>query len=277
MGTFRFIGSVLFAIIFSITACTNDAEKLPGSEIKLTSNIAPSRVTSLDYQSTQIVEGQQVGVTIIGAQNEHNNVAWNVGSGGALTNTGNSVYWGDGQATIIAYHPYKSIWTDYEFSVSTDQSTNAGYLSSDLLWATKTASITDNPISLKFTHKLAKINVTLTSEDITDLSNAEIFICGTDIETGFNPAIGELSAAQSNIAEIKASVTIDKAYTGSAIIVPQTVKKATQLIKITHNNKEFHYTLPEDMEYKSGYSYNYTLQVKDSNMENPVEGEESEW
>ena len=196
-----------------------------------------------------------------------------------MNNENSPIYWGETDIAVTSYHPYNADndGTSYTFSVKTDQSTDNGYLNSDLLWATKTASITDNPISLKFTHKLAKINVILTSEDITDLSNAEIFICGTDIATGFNPTTGELSTVTSNIAEIKASVTTDKAYTGSAIIVPQTVEKGTQLIKITHNIKEFHYTLPEDMEYKSGYSYNYTLQVKDSNMENPVEGEESEW
>ena len=277
----KLFGWALFASMISLSACSNDAEEVfaQENEIKLTSEITPSRVTSLDYQSTQIVKGQQVGVTITGAKSEHNNIAWTVGANGALNNENSPINWGKTDITVTSYHPYNANYdgTSYTFSVNTDQSTDAGYLNSDLLWATKTASITDNPISLKFTHKLAKINVTLTSNNIVDLSNAKIFICGTDIATGFNPATGKLFAVTSNIAEIKASVTTDKAYTGSAIIVPQTVKKGTQLIKITHNNKNFHYTLPEDMEYKSGYSYNYTLLVKDSNMENPVEGEESEW
>ena len=268
-----------FVTLASLSACNNNTEEMLAPEIKLTSEITPSRVTSLDYQSTQIVEGQQVGITITGAKGEHNNVVWTTGVNGALINEKSPIYWGDTDVTVTSYHPYNANYdgTSYTFSVNTDQSTNAGYLNSDLLWATETASITDNPISLKFTHKLAKINVTLTSEDITDLSNSEIFICGTDIATGFNPTTGELSTVTSNIAEIKASITTDKAYTGSAIIVPQIVKKGIQLIKITHNNKDFHYTLPEDMEYKSGYSYEYTLQVKDSNMENPIEGEESKW
>ena len=41
----------------TITSCTNDAEDMLAPEIKLTSEIMPSRVTSLDYQSTRIVEG----------------------------------------------------------------------------------------------------------------------------------------------------------------------------------------------------------------------------
>lgn len=154
---------------------------------------------------------------------------------------------------------------------------DSGYLNSDLLWTTQTASVTKTPINLAFAHNLSKINVTLTSEDIADLSGANIFICGTNLSTEFNPVTGNLSAATANIADIKASITTEETYTGSAIIVPQTVKKGTQLIKIIHQNREFHYTLPEDMEYESGHSYQYTLKVKESNTENPIEGEETEW
>ena len=275
MKIFRLIG---FATIFCFIAC-NNAEESPihGTEIKLTSKITPSRVTSLDYQSAQIVEGQQVGVTITGAQNEHNNVPWKVGADGALTNTGIPVYWEEGQLTVTAYHPYKSTWAENEFSVSTDQSTNEGYLSSDLLWTSTTATIIDTPVSLAFEHKLAKINIFITSDDIKDLSNVTISICGTHITTGFNPTTGELSDVDGTIADIKAGVTTDKAYTSSAIIVPQSIEKGTKFIKLTHGDKYYYYTLPQKMTYLSGHSYNYTLKIDNSNIENPVEGEESEW
>ena len=50
----KMFGWALIALA-SITSCTNDAEEIFSlkSEIKLTSEITPSRVTSLDYQSTQ--------------------------------------------------------------------------------------------------------------------------------------------------------------------------------------------------------------------------------
>lgn len=269
----------VFIALASLSACNNNTEEMLAQEIKLNSEITLSRVTSLDCQSTQIVEGQQVGVTITGAKGEHYNIAWTAEVNGALNNESSPIYWGDTDITITSYHPYNTNYdgTTYTFSVNTDQSTSSGYLNSDLLWAAETASITDNPVALAFIHKLAKINVRLTSEDIVDLSDAQIFICGTNISTGFNPATGELSTVTSHIAEIKVSVTTDKAYTGAAIIVPQTVKKDTQFVKITHNGKVFHYTLPGDMTYVSGHSYSYIIKIEDSNMENPVEGEESEW
>ena len=266
----------VFIALASITSCTYTEEiHTQECEIRLTSEIIHSRITSQDYQSKQIVENQQVGVTIIGAQSEHENVAWNAGAHGALTNTGSPVYWGEDQVTITAYHPYISSWANCEFSVNTDQSTHAGYLDSDLLWVSTTASITDKPVSLIFVHKLAKINVVISGEK--DLSGTTISICGTHITTGFNPVTGLLTDVEGTIADITAGITTDNAYTASAIIVPQTIEKGTKFIKLTNGNKDYYYTLPEKKEYQSGHSYNYSLRIDDSNMENPVEVKELEW
>ena len=259
-----------FIALATITSCTNDTVDIytQENEIKLTSEITPSRVTSLDYQSTQIVKDQQVGVTITGAKSEHKNVAWNVGEEGELSNTGGSIFWANEDIAITAYHPYNSSWTgtSHEFSVSTDQSSEESYRNSDLLWAAATSSKTETAIPLIFSHKLAKINVTLKSEDIEDLSGATINICGTNITTNFNPVDGTLSAATANVQEIKAGVTTSTAYTASAIVVPQTVANGTKFIKITHNDRTFYYTLSTNKELKSGCSHNYTLTIKEKEV-----------
>jgi len=272
----RWFGLALVATMMgaSFSACSNDAEEVLAqeSEIKLTSEITPSRVTSLDYQSTQIVSGQQVGVTITGAKSDHNNVAWEARANGALSNTGDEVYYGNGTATITAYHPYNSAWTgtSHTFSVSTDQSTDAGYLASDLLWATKTATKSEETVALTFAHKLAKINVTLVPEnEDTDLSGATIYICGTNVRTNFNPTSGDLSDATStNIQEIKAGITTSTAYTASAIVIPQTIVAGTQFIRVIHGEKIYSYKLgSENKILTAGYSHNYTLTVKEKPIE----------
>lgn len=251
----------------SITSCRNDSEDFqkPSDEIRLTSEIAPTRVVSPDYQSTRIVEGQQVGVTITGAKNEHCNVAWYVGEGGVLSNTGEPVYWAKGDVTITAYHPYNQTWsgTSHGFTVSTDQSSEESYRNSDLLWATATSSVTDGAVPLVFSHRLAKINVTLRSEDIEELSGATISICGTGTATTFNPEDGTLSGAASNVTDIKAAVTTATAYTASAIVVPQTVASGTKFIKVELDGRNFYYTLSAGKELKAGYSHNYTLTVSE--------------
>ena len=269
--------------MISHTACSNDADEelYRESEIRLKSEILPTRVTSLDYQSTQIVTGQQVGVTITGAKTEHNNVAWTAGSDGLLSNNGEAVYYsGRREATITAYHPYNSTWTGniHRFSVNTDQSSKTDYRNSDLLWATNRSAKTENAVTLNFSHKLAKINVTLTSTDIDDLSDATITICGTSITTGFNPATGALSEATKNVQEIKAGVTAAGAYTASAIVVPQTVPTGTRLIRVEHNGKSYYYSLDAPKELKPGYSYSYTLNVKEDLVEVEIaSGNISNW
>ena len=268
MKKFNLFSLAVATTIASFTACTNDAEEIlfQEKEIKLTSEIKPtSRVTDLAYQSNQIIENQQVGITITGAESRHDNVAWLVGRNGTLTNTGETIYWSNTQADITAYHPYNSSWTgtNHSFSVNTDQSKEANYCNSDLLWATATATKTETPVALTFLHKLAKINVTLTSTNATDLSGAIISICGTNITTNFNPATGELSnATTANIQEIKAGITTEDAFTASAIVIPQTVNSGTKFIKVSLGSKIFYYTLNADKVLKSGYSHNYTLTIK---------------
>ena len=263
------LACVLVALA-GVISCSDDSVEFPkeASLIKLTSEIAPSRVASLNCQSTQIVEGQQVGVTITGARSEHKNVAWNVGAYGDLTNTGEALYWAKGDVSITAYHPYRSAWsgTSYDFSVSTDQSNEENYINSDLLWTATTSSVTEEAVSLIFAHKLAKVNITLKSGDIEDLSGATVSICGTNITTKFNPANGTLSAATANVADIVAGITT-VSNTVSAIVVPQTVASGTKFIKIEHDGKTFHYTLTSNKELKSGNSHNYTLTVNENKQE----------
>lgn len=268
----KLFGLTLVATILGalFSSCSGEEKiTLPGSEIQLTSEITPSRVTSLNYQSTQIVEGQEVGVTITGANSAHKNVAWKAEANGTLSNMSETLYWGKNDITITAYHPYNSAWTDsiQTFSVNSDQSVDANYLNSDLLWTKKSASKTENPVPLTFSHKLAKINVTLTSTDIEDLSGSTISICGINITTIFNLATGSLSAATTNIAEIKAGVTTAIDYTASAIVIPQTVNAGTKFIKVEYDGRTFYYTLTADKELKSGYAYNYTLNVKEKKIE----------
>ena len=262
----KLLGLALVAAMASFTACTNNAEEVltQEKEIRLTSEITPSRVADPELQSTQIVSGRQVGVTITGATTDHNNVAWSVGNNGALTNPGDAVYYGNGIATITAYHPFNDDWdesTTYAFSVSTDQTNNTNYLNSDLLWAKATSSKTETAVPLTFSHKLAKINVTLVPEKSgDDLNGATISIYNTKVSTTFNPTTGVISDAIGEAQEIIASVTAGDIYTASAIVVPQEV--SGKFIKITHENKTYYYTLASAKELVSGHSYSYTLTVK---------------
>ena len=282
---------VVLILLIGISACTVEGSEqlLQGKEIKLASEIIPSsRVSGQGMQHTQIDEGRQLGVTITGAQNQHVNKAWTALGDGTLVHMGDKVTWGNTDANIVAYHPYNAGWMtegEHSFSVNLDQSTEVGYLASDLLWATAVASPSDDPVSLTFTHKLAKISVTLTSDDIPDLSGAEVYIYATIVSKYFNPMTGELGIFSGNTEQIKAgSITKDNS-TVSAIVIPQFLYSGTRVIKILFAGREYCYDLTRNTEYKSGYSYHYNLKiyagnpsaVEDVNSDGVEDMEVKEW
>ena len=275
MKTYRLISRLMAAVLLSCCffACSGEDEEVfennkdkdkDKTVVNLNSKIVPiSGATDQGLQSTQIVEGQKVGVTITGAASVHKNVAWTVGKNGSLSNTGTAAYWGTTNVTVTAYHPYHSTYTgtNQTFTVNTDQSKEEGYLNSDLLWATTTASSAANPVTLNFSHKLSQINVTLVNDGNIDLSGASITLCGTNIATGFNPQTGELHAVTESIADIKAYVTSGSTCTASVMIVPQTLKEGSEFIKISVGEEDYHYTLPEDRVFESGKAYEFTIEV----------------
>jgi len=266
-------------ITFLLFSC-NQEENLSNEQnlIRLTSSITPmNRGVSINQQSTQIEDGRRVGITIMGASQEHSNQIWIANPYGELLNTTAPIYWRENDVTIYAYHPYQENWdvntTVKKFDIQTDQS-ETGYLESDLLWTSQTGTKSTSPIAMTFTHKLSKINVILTSEDITDLSNATIKICNTESSVGINLQTGELTQSQSDeLVDIKAGVTTSHEYTSAAIIVPQTKMAGTKFIDITHNGNSYYFTLPENKEFKSGYSYSYTLKINKKPIEVSVVSE----
>lgn len=274
----KMISRILMAAIVFFSACSNETEDLlQKDEIRLTSEIIPSRVAALDYQSTQIVSGQKVGVTIVGAKEAHNNQAWTAGNNGELTPAA-PVYWGQSdEVSITAYHPYHSDWTgeSHTFSVQSNQDAAADYLSSDLLWTKRTAGRTSNPVALTFSHMLSKVSVKLTSDDVANLSNATISICGIQTSVTFNTKTGSLTAPGA-VGDVVAGVTAESPYTAAAIIIPQTVSAGSKFIKVSLGEKDYFYSLPSTKSFVSGCSYTYELKVT-SNKLIHVSGTITDW
>ncbi len=254
----------------ALTACSNEEDfSYNPNEIRLTSAISSmTRVNSLDVQSTMIEAGQQVGVTITGAETEHNNIAWTAGTNGELTNSGEPICWGDAGITVNAYHPYGYI-TDEEgtkfidFFITEDQSTSEGYLNSDLMYATATSEQTKEAVALNFEHKLSKINIQLenTAETGVDLSKSTISICGVNnvARLYMTGVMQEVFAA--GPVDVKAGTETSQA---SAIIVPQYISSGKKFIKIEAEGKTYYYTLNNDKQFESGKVYTFKLGISTS-------------
>lgn len=274
MGKTKLLGLALIATMTSFSACTNEAEEIltQEDEIKLSSEIAPtSRTLTQNLQSTSIAANRQVGITITGAKGTHNNKPWKVNADKSLTNMGEKLYWGAGNAEIYAYHPFNAAWTgnSHTFSVQTDQSEDEGYLNSDLLLGYQEAKKTTGTVTIPFIHCLSKINVTLSSDDIDNLDGAIVYICGTDIDLTINPfhniqAGGGFSTNTSTtIQDIKAGIVEEESLTVSAIVIPQVVKTDTKFIKVELNDKDYYYILPSDLALNQNEEYTFNLKLKE--------------
>lgn len=273
---------VLLSIALAFVSCSQDMEtpENDGQEIRLTSFIQPqaqTRGANLEEQSTLINNGQSVGVTITGASAVHQNVEWTSDGSGNLTNTGAPIYYkGTSEANITAYHPFNAEWTDlaatYTFNVAADQS-GEGYANSDLLYATQAASSTALTTNLAFSHKMAKIGVSLTVSDGSDLSAAEISITNTSTEATVNLSSNGVATCTGNFVS---SIKAGEGGTAAAIIVPQTVGAGTKLISVSFNGSVYTYSLPAEKNFEAGKSYLYRLRI--NNKELTLEGSEvNDW
>lgn len=262
----------------AFTACSSDEadfqQSAPRSNvINLTSSMAQTRAASI-LQTTTVSTSVKVGAFGISgttAITNGNNNEYTVESNGSLS-ANEAMAWpseANAKVSIYAYAPYQSGWSSYNsanaFSVATDQSSNAGYLASDLLYAkAENKTQTTDAIALGFTHKLSRINVTVSksSEATVNLSNAAIYISNTKPGTTLNPSTGALGNASGTAADIKiATLPTDAGATVYGIVVPQQMTADTKFVKIVTADKTLVAKLSDAVTFESGKSYNYTATI----------------
>lgn len=262
----------------AFTACSSDEadfqQSAPRSNvINLTSSMAQTRAAS-ELQTTAVSTSVKVGAFGISgttAITNGNNNEYTVESNGSLS-ANEAMAWpseANAKVSIYAYAPYQSGWSSYNsanaFSVATDQSSDAGYLASDLLYAkAENKTQTTDAIALGFTHKLSRINVTVSksSEATVNLSNAAIYISNTKPGTTLNPSTGALGNASGTAADIKiATLPTDAGATVYGIVVPQQMAADTKFVKIVTADKTLVAKLSDAVTFESGKSYNYTATI----------------
>lgn len=285
-----------------LVACSNDNEMDNwNGEIRLSSGLAVQQVTrsvDTELQKTQIAKDVHVGFFINEA----------VEGGATTTYQQNMDYMADGNShfsgtavyfpqsgngvNIYAYAPYKAdlaLNGSYAFSVKNDQSADADYLASDLLWGqpmklkegSGTEYVTANPVArtkenvnVTFKHLLSKVQVTLTPSDrlsTNDFKGATLSIQQVLPSTTLTLASGAISPASGAKTDITAATYPDATtptLTASAIVVPQTITKGTQFLKVhLATGGDLYYTIPDSEEDKDlvldgGKIYKYTITVR---------------
>lgn len=232
--------NMIFAAIaaLALTACSNDDEIKVGGDnaILLTSslNVAETRAAT-DIQTSAFDAGENVDVYIT----EHNGgnnpttypqpIEYTTGAGGALT-VGTQYYYptsGNG-VNIYALYP-ATAETGKLFTIAEDQSTEANYKASDLMYGKPVAnpvSPSANAVDIKFTHLLSKVTINLIAgENVTSLDGAKVELLGVKPSTTLTADINgySITAASGNATPITVMTATETVTSGSAIIVPQTL------------------------------------------------------
>ena len=222
----------------ALTACSNDDDIKVGGDnaILLTSslNVAETRAAT-DIQTSAFDAGGTVDVYIT-ENNGGNNpttypqpIEYTTGAGGALT-VGTQYYYptsGNG-VNIYALYP-ATAETGGLFTIADDQSTDANYKASDLMYgkpASNPVSPSANAVDIKFTHLLSKVTINLKpGVNVTTLDGAKVELLGVKPSTTLTASkdgcsIGTASGDATSITVMTATETVTS---GSAIIVPQTL------------------------------------------------------
>lgn len=302
MKTIFFMSMAAVAMI--LAGCNNEETDTWAGEIRLSSGVEAQQVTrsiATDLQGIQIAKDVHVGffineAVVSGAATTYTqNLDYKANGSGSFEGT--TVYFpqsGNG-VNIYAYAPWKAdlaLNGTYAFSIKTDQSTDANYLASDLLWGQpmklKEGSTTEyelaNPVArtkenvnVSFKHLLSKIQVTLIPDQTSgltpgDFKGAKLEILSVMPGVTLTLADGNISDASGTATTVIAAIydanTTPSALTAAAIVAPQTFTKGTKFMKVTlATGGELFYTLPNGasdngLTLASGKIYKYEITVK---------------
>ena len=243
---------LMAAAAMAFAACSNDNDNEFVNEptpIRLSSSLTVTGTRAgTDLQTSAFDESETVDVFI------SENVAagttakttypqpltYTTGANGSLTIATQPYFPAGGNGVNIhAIYPSGKVTafddTAVNFIVATDQSTDANYKASDLMYgapASNPVARTSNAVVLTFKHLLSKVTVTLIAGDGNpSLNGAKVELLDVLPEVEFKPSTQALGTAKGTATDITVMTTTATLLSGSAIIVPQTL--AQQFVRVT--------------------------------------------
>lgn len=312
----QFFTTITCALLAALASCSNDHvlydyTKTDNTPIEIATSIggvdvltkAATDVYSGGENGKHFDVGTEVNVYIFEhVEGEQTRAAYNYGDNGKVVYTAEA----DGvlKADPTNYFPGNGHGIDFygiyptsieaktqqqTFTVSTDQSDDAKYKESDLMFAAKqTERNRKAALTLTFKHQLSKVIVKLKKGNglnDNDLEGAEVKILNT------KPACTIASVGENEMTDIKASGDAQEIKVGTwdsstpssglaAIVVPQTIDDGTDLIQVTlSNGVTYKYTTKSGENQFTGFTpgnqHTFTLTLSTSGI--TVNAEISGW
>jgi formylglycine-generating enzyme required for sulfatase activity len=255
-------------------------------ELRLSTGVEVQTRAAFPATDTQIPNGQTVAVYVDDADDDvqlygKNTLTAN-GSGGFTGGTAMFFPENGHDVDIYAFHTNATLPADNTFpaaaithTVSSDQSTLAGYAPSDLLYARATdVARTSSAVPLTFRHLLSKLQVAIVAGDgLTATSITGLTVGGTKLQATFTPDKATAPGAVA-VSAAGTAVGITLGYTVStdfaapqyndAIIVPQTVAAGTDFITVHTTGDNLVYKIPSGsgVTFQGGKKYIYKITAR---------------
>lgn len=257
-----------------MASCASDNEAV-GNEGQMPVNLnyitvqANETRAANDLNNTKLTSGK-VKVNM----KKHSDATWNtavdytVESDGSLTGGSDKFfYYNDGSTVdIIAYYPSTA---GESFSVETDQSEDADYQKSDLMWATPIVNQSRTPatLTLQLNHQMAKISVKpIKAAGITKITSIKLKQVKPTVS--FNQTTGAVGDADGTATEITVAsnttdgLTADGSVYYAAVIPAQTIDGG--FLEIEADGETATYTLASSKTFESGHQYKLDITVSPS-------------
>jgi len=273
------------AAVILVSGCTKNYYDCPeggGEQNRITLSSEVEFGPNPRLQDKQIVNGQSLSLFVTragsvaeGDQLYANNRITANGSGG-FTYRVPMYYPSDGtKVDFYGIHPYSAsaeLGTVLPYSIQTDQTEEANYLFSDLLFGVnKEVSAQINAVPLTFYHKLSRLDFVISTTDAAiDLNQlTALTILGLKPETSINiqngnidPAAGTATTIQPYGTPVVTGAAGNQTVTGyTAIVVPQSATARQQLFGLMINGEMRYYTPDTNLPFVTGTKYTVTLNI----------------
>jgi hypothetical protein len=188
-----------------------------------------------------------------------------------------------GKADFIAYYPYKAGIATLACPVTVADQSNPAAI--DLLYANTLQTFSagydksnTSPINLYFTHKLSKIVINVTSDDlsVSELADASVNILGTKTAASFDLATGTLNSPGSVAAITPHTVTAGVKY--DAILLPGAFATGEIILSFTvpFTGKTYTWNVPAVV-FDAAKEYVYTVSIVDGVLVGTLNSEIADW
>lgn len=253
----RIITYSTIVLLIGLSACTRDGLSTDGAK-GTPMTFTATGVNFAKVNSRATVDGDWEGVNTvvvkIGYETKAYTVTPSADNLSATLTSETPFYWTSTAPISVSAWPCTSgLSTDMPTVVVQEDQSGEGFANSDFI-AAEPQEVSIGVPSLRFTHRTARLTVTLTPGDgINSVEEAKLSFINLATINGNPASITPYHTAGTVVYE--------------ALVAPQTIAQGTAFITVTLNGTTYSYVPDAAIELAAGSRYNYTLSVNTTGLE----------